>query len=120
MVATEHTIETPIYKGAMARAVNATTGKEIWTISDYTGEFTAMSYAMADGYNTWLNGLDNQIYVVGRGPSASTITAPSEQRERRTSCLEAPVTDISSGTTGTTIKADFPQGVASIIRSKHG
>ena len=50
-VASEHTINTPIYKGALERAVNATTGAEIWTISGYTGEFSAMSYAMADGYN---------------------------------------------------------------------
>ena len=112
MVTTEHTIETPLYKGAMARAVNATTGKEIWTISDYTGEFTAMSYAMADGYNTWFNGLDNQIYVVGRGPSATTITAPDEAVANGVPVvLRGSVTDISSGTTGTTIAANFPQGV---------
>ena len=36
-ITNEHTIETPIYKGALARAVNATTGAEIWTLSDYDG-----------------------------------------------------------------------------------
>ena len=38
-ITTEHTEETPIFKGAIARAINATTGQEIWTFSDYTGEF---------------------------------------------------------------------------------
>ena len=33
-----------------------------------------MSYAMADGYNTWFNGYDDQIYVVGRGPSDTTVS----------------------------------------------
>ena len=47
LVTTEHTVETPIYKGAMARAINATDGTELWTLSDYTGEFSAISYAIA-------------------------------------------------------------------------
>ena len=76
-ITTEHTIETPIYKGALARAINATTGAEIWTLSDYTGEFISKSYAIADGYATFFNGYDNQIYVVGRGP------APPQLRTRR-------------------------------------
>ena len=67
-VTSAHTWTTPIYKGAEARAINATTGQEIWTISGVTAEFGQMSYAAADGYNTWFNGYDNSIYVVGRGP----------------------------------------------------
>ena len=39
LVTSEHTFETPIYKGALARAVNATDGTELWTISAATGEF---------------------------------------------------------------------------------
>ena len=35
---TEHTVSSPIYKGALQRAINATTGKEIWTLSDVTSE----------------------------------------------------------------------------------
>ena len=38
-ITTEHTEEEPIFKGAVERAINATTGAEIWTLSDYTGEF---------------------------------------------------------------------------------
>ena len=34
--ATQHTITTPIPKGNYMRAVNATTGEELWTMSDYT------------------------------------------------------------------------------------
>jgi hypothetical protein len=39
LVASEHTVNTPIYKGALERAINATDGSEIWTLSGYTGEF---------------------------------------------------------------------------------
>jgi len=111
-VTTEHTPETPLFKGGLARAINATTGAEIWTISEYTGEFEVFSYAMADGYNTWFNGYDNQIYVVGRGPSATTVQAPLTSVDVGTTVvIQGTVTDISTGTKQTEQAADFPNGV---------
>ncbi len=112
MVTTEHTIETPLFKGSFEVAINATTGQEIWTISGYTGEFFAISYAMADGYNTWFNGYDNSIYVVGQGPSQTTVTAPNTATTVGTPMvIRGMVTDISAGTQGTQQKGDFPNGV---------
>ena len=112
VVSSEHTVSTPIYKGALARAINATTGAEIWTLSDYTGEFSAMSYAMADGYNTWFNGYDNQIYTVGQGPSATTVQAPLiAVTEGNNVVIQGTVMDISAGTKQTEQAADFPNGV---------
>ncbi len=112
VVASEHTVNTPIYKGATARAINATNGQEIWQLSDYTGEFSAMSYAMADGYNTWFNGYDNQIYVVGRGPSETSVTAPGAGLAYgQPVVISGTVMDISAGTTQTEQAADFPHGV---------
>ena len=109
---TEHTIETPLYKGALARAINATSGAEIWTLSGYTGEFMGMSYAIADGYATWFNGLDNQIYSVGRGASQTTVQAPQASIEQgRSLVITGTVTDISAGTTQVQQAADFPNGV---------
>ncbi len=112
MVTSEHTWVTPIYKGGLARAVNATDGSEIWTVSSVTMEFGSTSYAMADGFNTWFNGYDNQIYVVGRGPSKTTVTAPGVSIEQgRSLVITGSVTDISSGTTQDTQAARFPNGV---------
>jgi hypothetical protein len=108
LVTTEHTITDPIYKGAMARAINATTGQEIWTLSDYTGEFGAVSYAVADGYNIFFNGLDDQLYSVGRGPSAMSVTA---QSFGTSIVIRGTVTDTSAGTKQTAQAADFPNGV---------
>jgi hypothetical protein len=112
MVTTEHTIETPLFKGAFNVAVNATTGKQIWALSGYTGEFFAMSYAMADGYNTWFNGYDNSIYVVGKGPSQTTVSAPSEGLTMGTPVvIKGTVMDISPGTKQYEQASDFPNGV---------
>jgi hypothetical protein len=112
MVTTEHTIETPLFKGAFTVAVNATTGAQIWTLSDYTGEFGSVSYAMADGYNTWFNGYDNSIYVVGRGPSQTTVSAPDVAVPFGTPVvIKGSVMDVSPGTKQTQQAADFPNGV---------
>ncbi len=112
LVTTEHTWTTPIYKDGLARAINATDGSEIWTISSVTMEFGKMSYAIADGYNTWFNGYDNQIYVVGRGPSQTTVAAsPKVQTQGSSIIIEGTVTDISSGITQDEIVDRFPNGV---------
>jgi len=120
LVTTEHTIETPLYKGSLHRAINATTGEEIWTLSAYTGEFFTNSYAIADGYATWFNGLDNQIYVVGRGPSATTVSAPQAGitlgnslviNGRVTDLAAGKLVDTSFGTQQNGEQARFPNGV---------
>jgi outer membrane protein assembly factor BamB len=114
-VTTEHTVQTPIYKGATARAINATDGTEIWTISGYTGEFNEMNYAVADGYATWFNGYDNQIYSVGRGPSATTVMASPKVSVNGDSVLvEGTVIDTAAGTAQDEQAARFPNGVPAV------
>lgn len=111
-VTSEHTIQTPIYKGAVARAINATTGEEIWKLSSYCNEFTAPVYALADGYNTWFNGYDNSIYVVGRGPSKTTVSAPGESITfGKSLVITGTVTDISAGASQNEVAARFPNGL---------
>ncbi|HTY74308.1 MAG TPA: PQQ-binding-like beta-propeller repeat protein [Candidatus Nanoarchaeia archaeon] len=112
LVTSEHTIETPLFKGSLNRAINATTGAEVWTLSGYTGEFSVLSYAAADGYNTWFNGYDDQVYTVGRGPSATTVEAPLTSIVQGSSLtVQGYVTDISAGTTQDSVTANFPHGV---------
>ena len=108
---TEHTIETPIFKGALTRAINATDGTEIWTLSNFNGAGISAA-AIADGFATFMNGYDNQIYVVGRGPSATTVEAPMADITQGSGLvIRGTVTDISAGTTQNQQAADFPNGV---------
>jgi outer membrane protein assembly factor BamB len=113
METTEHTILNPIYKGALARAVNATDGTEIWTLSAYTGGGGgSSSYAVADGFATWFNGYDCAIYVIGRGPSATKVEAPKAAIELGKSLIiSGMVTDTSSGTSQDEQSKRFPDGV---------
>jgi outer membrane protein assembly factor BamB len=117
LITTEHTATSPIYKGALARAVNATDGTEIWTLSDYTSTLAGpgsspTSYAIADGYATFFNGYDNQIYSVGRGPSAITVSAgPKAQTLGENVIIDGTVMDVSPGTRQNAQAANFPNGL---------
>jgi len=112
IVSTQHTVITPIPKGNMVRAVNATDRSEIWKINSYVGEFSQMSFAMADGYTTWMNGYDNQIYTVGRGPSALSVSAPDlAAASNQPVVIKGTLYDISAGATQTVQAARFPNGI---------
>lgn len=112
IAATQHTITTPIPKGNYMRAVNATTGEELWTISDYTGNFMTLSFAMADGYCTYFNGYDNLIYSVGKGPTALTVTAPDlSAASGQPVVIRGTVNDVSAGTKQDELVARFANGV---------
>jgi hypothetical protein len=108
----EHTVNTPIYKGARARAINATDGTELYTLSDYGSSWTQ---AIADGFTAFMNGYDDRIYSVGRGPSATTVTAPDIGVPLGKSVLvRGTVTDIAAGTTQNEQAARFPNGVPAV------
>jgi len=108
----EHTVNTPIYKGARTRAINATDGTEVYTLSNYGSSWTQ---AIADGFTTFMNGYDNQIYSVGRGPSATTVTASPKVSVHGSSVLvEGSVIDTAAGTKQEEQAARFPNGVPAV------
>ena len=60
----------------------------------------------------WFNGYDNQVYTVGRGPSATTVQAPmADIPEGSGLVIKGTVMDVSAGTTQSQQAADFPNGV---------
>jgi outer membrane protein assembly factor BamB len=111
-VSSEHTVETPIYKGALMRGINATDGTEVFTLSNDNNEFGDESFAIADGYAATFNAYDSQIYSVGRGPSATTVSAPNVGISFGAPLvIKGSVKDISAGTQQSQQAADFPNGV---------
>ena len=110
----EHTVPNPIYKGSTFRAINATTGAEIWTLSGYASEWATAgtAWATADGYLTAMNGYDQQIYSIGRGPSKLTVTAPDlAAQSAQAVVIKGTVTDISAGTQQSQQAANYPNGM---------
>ena len=73
---TEHSPNSPWYKDARYRCINATDGTEIWTLTGWgTGMYVGQYDILADGYFLYLNCYDMQVYSVGKGPSETTVTA---------------------------------------------
>ncbi len=114
----EHSPNTPMYRGYMARAIDAFTGKEIWALPDWSasGLGTSMApIAIADGYMTFANAYDGQIYTVGKGPSQTNVNVQTNAIPQGNSVLiQGSVMDISAGTTQKQQAADFPNGVPAV------
>jgi hypothetical protein len=112
MGATEHTVSTPIYKGAKVRAVSAIDGTELWATSSFVNSFHTTSMAIADGFTTWWNGYDASIYTTGRGPSHTTVLIRNDAVTQGNSLLiQGTIMDTASGTTQDEQIARFPDGV---------
>jgi outer membrane protein assembly factor BamB len=117
----EHTPNTPQFKGAKIRCIDANTGQELWTMESWVttsgGGAAALNprVAIADGYLVYLNGYDMQIYCVGKGPSVTEVTASPEISTYGSSVLiKGSVMDIASGTQQNEQAARFPNGVPAV------
>ncbi|MCW4019020.1 MAG: PQQ-binding-like beta-propeller repeat protein [Candidatus Bathyarchaeota archaeon] len=98
----------PQFRGAQLYCVNATSGALLWS----TNSFTLDYLAIADGVLLAFNEYDNQIYAYGKGPSATTVTAPdSVQLLGNNILLHGTVTDISAGSDQEAVTANFPYGL---------
>ncbi|MGE5532943.1 MAG: PQQ-binding-like beta-propeller repeat protein [Bacillota bacterium] len=120
-MAGEHSPNTPLYRGYMARAIDAFTGKLIWALPDWSasGLGTSMApIAIADGIMTFANAYDGQIYAVGKGPSETTINVQNNViPEGNNILIQGSVLDISAGTKQKQQAADFPNGVPAVSDS---
>jgi hypothetical protein len=116
LATTEHSPDSPWYKDVRYRCVNATTGKEIWTLMGWgTGMYAGGYDIVADGYFVFLNCYDMQIYTVGKGPSAITVETPLAAITQGSSLvIQGTVTDISAGTQQNEQAARFPNGVPAV------
>jgi hypothetical protein len=118
---TEHSPNTPLYKDSLFRCINATDGTEIWTLMGYATQMYGGVDPVAEGYFPFLNCYDMQIYCVGKGPSAVTVTAPDVSIELGKSLvIKGTATDISAGTKQTEQAARFPNGVPAVSDESMG
>jgi hypothetical protein len=76
----EHSADEPIKRGWRMHAINITTGENIWNLLDTQSGSTDGSRvfqgAIADGYLAYSDAYDCKMYVIGKGTSQTTVTAP--------------------------------------------
>ena len=117
----EHSRNAPYWKDSQVFCVNATTGKLVWSLAASTpsgalglGQQTN-GFAFADGFYSFLNLYDGQIYTIGKGPSSTSIAASPKVSTQGSSVLvEGNVIDSATGTTQNEQKARFPDGVPAV------
>ncbi len=119
----EHSPNYPLYVGERVRCIDATTGKELWTLVGWAGQTGgggASTMIEADGFLLYYNYYDNQIYCVGKGPSATTVTYSPAIGSSSSVMIQGTVTDQSSGTKQDDQAADFPNGVPAVSDASVG
>jgi outer membrane protein assembly factor BamB len=108
-VETGHDYGPPLFNGAQLYAINATDGKEIWSILNFD---SGSCPAVVDGYLLAFNAYDNQIYAYGMGPTKTTVSAPSVGVTTATPItISGTVMDISAGSQQEAVAANFPNGL---------
>ncbi len=61
-----HTYNPPMFRGAKAVAINATTGETVWEVNSFCHSNSPVVGA-ADGILLLPNSYDNQVYAYGKG-----------------------------------------------------
>jgi outer membrane protein assembly factor BamB len=110
----EHSPNDPFPRGAPFFCINETTGEEIWSqyMSVCSYSYTPL---IGDSIIATLNVNDGQVYAIGKGPSATTLTASPEVSVYGNSVLvQGMVTDTSPGTQKYALTACFPHGVPAV------
>ncbi|MFB3889296.1 MAG: PQQ-binding-like beta-propeller repeat protein [Candidatus Bathyarchaeia archaeon] len=107
-----HMYDPPMFPGAQRLAINATTGKLVWSLLSFSGRCPG---AIADGFLVEWNSYDSQIYTIGKGQTATTVSIKSDIITRGDSVLvTGRVTDESPGTKDPDRVARFPNGVPAV------
>jgi outer membrane protein assembly factor BamB len=118
----EHSPINPLFRGAPAICLNATTGDEIWRVN---GLFRKTDWGggpiMGDSIIAMYNSYDQGVYAIGKGPSAITVEAPNVAVEAGAPfVITGTVTDVSPGTQDDTMALRFPYGVPAVSDASMG
>jgi outer membrane protein assembly factor BamB len=103
-------------RGAPFICLNATTGEEIWRANGlFRGTHWGGYPLIGDSIIATMDTYDQRIYAIGKGPSATTVSAgPKSSVEGSNVVVEGMVTDISPGTKDYALTARFPNGVPAV------
>ena len=112
----EHSAEQPIPRGGPLICLNATTGDVIWRVN---GMFRQTRWGgnaiIGDSIIATMDTYDQRIYAIGKGPSATTVTAPGIGVVAGNSVvISGTVTDISPDTKEYALASRFPNGVPAV------
>ena len=98
----EHSPTQPLIQGEALYAFNAYTGERLWKMEGWF-----VLGAIADGYLIAYNAIDNRIYCIGKGPSTTEVSIPTNPvNAGETVAILGKVTDQSTALKDTPAIAD--------------
>jgi outer membrane protein assembly factor BamB len=98
----EHSPSNPVPVGNRLYCIDAYTGDQIWNISSLSGASTGDPKTIADGVLLHCDEYDLQLYAIGKGKSAITVSAPLTAATLGQSIMiTGSVTDLSPAQPGT-------------------
>lgn len=118
----EHSPVDPKPRGAPFICLDADSGEELWRVDGLLrGSSWGGNPILGDSVMMMLNSYDQQVYAVGKGPSATTVSAPNIGAPFGSSIvIRGTVLDISPGTKCDTLALRFPHGVAAVSDESMG
>jgi hypothetical protein len=109
---TEGIMYTPPAHPSYRLAINCNDGSLVWKLLQYACTCVG---PIADGFLISWDSFDTSIYCIGKGPSATTVTAPDTAQPLGTQVLvQGTVIDTSGGTTQDVITTRFPNGLPAV------
>jgi len=112
----EHSVVDPKPRGAPFICLDAASGEVLWRVdglfrqTDWGG-----SAIIGDSIIATMDTYDQRIYAIGKGPSATTVTAsPTVSDLGKSIVLKGRVTDESPGTKSVALTTRFPNGVPAV------
>ncbi len=112
----EHSANQPLPRDAPFTCLNATTGEVIWRVN---GMFRQTRWGgraiIGDSIIATMDTYDQQVWAIGKGPSALTVAAPgTDVVAGHSMMITGTVTDVSPGTKGYDLTSRFPNGVPAV------
>jgi len=118
----EHSPYNPLPRGAPIFALDVETGKEVFRVDGMLRQTRWGARAIiGDSIIASMDTYDQLIYALGKGPTATTVSASSEIITSGSSVLlKGTVMDVSPGTSDSALTARFPNGVAAVADENMG
>jgi hypothetical protein len=117
-----HSDNQPLPRGAPYICLNATTGEVIWRVDGLVRgtDWGGRGY-IGDSIIVKLDTYDLLIFALGKGPSATTVSAtPKVVANGQSIVIEGTVMDVSPGTKDSRIALRFPNGVPAVADESMG
>ena len=110
----EHSPINPLPRGGPLVVLDVETGDVIWQLS-WVNNWWGGHVMIGDSIMVGLNGYDNRLYAMGKGPSATTVEAPlAALKQGENVIIRGTVTDVSPGTEDIALRMRFPNGVPAV------